>query len=113
MAEQGQWTMLLSEYTRDAEVVHERNRQMQSGGRGRAAGRRPADELRENHEKVVAAVHGDCVSRARREVEQQVRPERNQDTADEMFELTCRPVEDEEEAELSREVQKVRAECKK
>eukprot|EP00974_Lingulodinium_polyedra_P059734 5755320-Lingulodinium_polyedra.AAC.1 len=67
---------------------------------------KPAGELRENHEEVVVAVHGDCVSRARREVEQQERPERSQEIVDEMFELACRPVDAEDEAELSSEVQR-------
>eukprot|EP00974_Lingulodinium_polyedra_P121390 11178827-Lingulodinium_polyedra.AAC.1 len=113
MAGQGQWTMFLQEYMNDMEVVDERSRQGHAGRRGRATSMKPADEFRENHEKVVVAVHGDCVSRARREVEQQERPERSQETADEMFELACRPVEAEEEAELSSEVQRVRDECKR
>eukprot|EP00974_Lingulodinium_polyedra_P085030 8231502-Lingulodinium_polyedra.AAC.1 len=69
-------------------------------------GAKPADELRYVRERTVAAVHRDCVSRARREQAQQERPERNQATADEMFELTRRPADVECVEELTKDVHK-------
>eukprot|EP00974_Lingulodinium_polyedra_P119609 11171807-Lingulodinium_polyedra.AAC.1 len=73
------------------EATDERARLIQAGKRKQAGGVKPADEVREVHERVAAAVHGDCVSRARREIEQQARPARHQEIADEMFEFACKP----------------------
>ena len=109
MAEQQQWDMLLKEFMEEKEQF---KKAQWLATRSEAAKTFPDDDLKETHEKTVAAVQGDCVSRARRMLECKPSPPKTLETAQQMEELVCRPVDDDHREALIAEIAAVCKSCK-
>ena len=98
-AETGQWDVLLSEYLCDRREYEQREK-----NHIEADSAQPRDDDDRIFERVIAMVHDDCVSRAKRELLAQPKVLRDEITASEIDRLACVPIDDAEEEELMREI---------